>query len=404
MANLPQPGDSWIGLHIEAQIGDGTAVRVFAAHDPELDRRVALKVLDPEGLPDEWVDRFVRDAEIAGRLGHPRIIPVLRAGRVGDVGYVVMPFIPEGDLRDELTRGPLSVDDATNVVGRIGGALDRTHAAGLVHRNVRPANILRTEFTDKVFLAGHGLIGRPLEHPEYAAPELIRGEDVSSATDIYSLGAVLFECLTGRVPFPAETTSEMLDAHLEGPAPKVTDLRPDLASGLDHVVATAMAKDPADRYESGQAVVDAIMKARAAAPVRTTPLVAAPVAAPPEPEVTAATPMVVDAPDEGDVDATAALPVVEPDFSSDPGERKWRRPPLEAERLPDGTIDGEALGVFEDDETPSRLGTVVGSVLFVAVLAVGLLTWRAVNTEAELILPDPPVTTTTTTVPTEPEG
>lgn len=400
---MPQPGGDWAGLRIEERIGPGDAADgVFAAWDPLLERRVALEVL-PADADEDVVERFLRETKVAGSLDHPRIVPVLRVGEHEGVAHVVTRFVGGGNLRDELARSILTVDRTTSVIGQIAGALDRAHRSGLVHRAVKPKNILCADGVDDVYLTGFGSTWAPDATPEtvhHAAPELLRGEAVGPAVDVYALGCTLFECLTGRVPYPGATADEVVERHLHDPPPRVTDLRPDLPHDFDDIVATALAAAPRDRFATTRALADAV------ALVRIDP-----------PPVTGPSAVVVGRLD----DVTDTAPVGRGRSVFEDGD-PWLAPPTTVDPAIDPMIDeptavlaaapidgdddewyadGAAFGVFEEEQPRTRTAAVVIGLLLVAAVVVGLLTWRAVNTDAELQAASAP-TTTETTAPSAP--
>ena len=368
MPGLPEPGSPWGRFRIDEQLGGSGSGRVYAAFDPELDRRVALKVL--ESMDPAAQEQFVLRSRAAAVLQHPRIIPVLGTGDVGGRPYVVMDLVDGGDLSGEIADGSLTLRRAESVVSQLAGALDRAHRAGLVHGGVAPDDVVCVTGSDSVYLTGWGMPG-DADPPHHRAPEQLRGGAPGPASDIYALGCLLFECLTGRVPFPAGSPEAVTRRHLEDPRPKVTDLRPDLPPALDSIVAEAMAVDPVDRYATCRAMADALRAVVTGGPALNAP-------ATPGPEVTAA----IDAttveaepagagadepPDDDDV--TEVLPVADAS-----GRRR--------------VVDGAAFGLYEDEDDEGGVPKKVLVVLAVATVVVGVLVWRAVNTEAELVVPE----------------
>ncbi len=289
---------------IEELLGRGGMGVVYRAEDQRpgtRGRKVALKVLAPELSADErFRQRFERESQMAASLDHPNIVPVYEAGEEEGLLYIAMRFVGGEDLRHLLQRqGALPADRALSLVAQVGSALDAAHARGLIHRDVKPGNILLVESDDPdgpphVYLTDFGLTKRADSHSgltvtgqfvgtiEYVAPEQIEGKEVDSRTDIYALGCVYFEVLTGTPPFRAEQDAAMLWAHLTQPAPKVSERRPGLAPGLDDVVAKAMAKSRDDRYGSCRELV-AAARAAVAAPGGPPAAPAAPAPPPPPP-------------------------------------------------------------------------------------------------------------------------
>lgn len=263
MSRLPQPGDTWNDRYeITAELGRGGFGRVYRAWDPLLERNVAIKMLR---LSDDFSptdqQRFRRETNIAASLDHRHIVTVFDGGEHGGVLYLVMRFVAGHDLRRELEGGPLDVARAVSIARQVGGALDYAHGRGLVHRDVKPGNILCQRASDAVYLADFG-ISRHIDQTTgdavtqglapatvaYAAPEQMQtSARVDGRADQYALGCLLYESLTGRKPFDGEIAA-LITAHLHEAPPRVTDLRADLPVGWDDIIVTAMAKDPADRF------------------------------------------------------------------------------------------------------------------------------------------------------------
>jgi serine/threonine-protein kinase len=223
---------------------------------------VALKVLTTELAWDEtFRERFVRESHIAATIDHPNIIPIYDAGEADALLYIAMRFVRGPDLKEILKRGQLGVGRTIFLMEQLASALDAAHAHSLVHRDVKPGNILLEESTDHAYLTDFGVAkqttargltstGHFLGTVEYAAPEQIEGGTVDARTDVYALGCVLYECLTGAPPFSHGTEHAVLHAHLVDPPPSVTRVRPDLPQAFDGVIATAMAKIADDRFSS----------------------------------------------------------------------------------------------------------------------------------------------------------
>jgi serine/threonine-protein kinase len=256
------------GYRILGPIGRGGMGVVYRAEEPALGRLVALKVLEP-GLADheEFRRRFLREMRIAASIEHPNILPVYRAGEDRGLLYLAMRYVDASDLREVLRRdGPLELERALWIVDQVAQALDAAHQRGLVHRDVKPANILLTGPASSggghVYLADFG-IARPAAVDAsitggdvvvgtlaYAAPEQLTGDAVDARTDVYALGCVLQECLTGRPPFTVEDDHALIVAHLEAAPPAPSSLRPGLPPALDGVLARALAKTRDRRYRS----------------------------------------------------------------------------------------------------------------------------------------------------------
>jgi YVTN family beta-propeller protein len=248
---------------------------VYLATDLRLKRRVALKVLAPELAQDQaFRDRFVQESETAASLEDPNVVPIHEAGEADGQLFIAMRYVEGTDLGTLIRDlGSLDPIQTASIVGQVASALDAAHERGLVHRDVKPANILISRRDrsrgEHVYLTDFGLIRR-MAHAtsltktgqfmgtiDYVAPEQIRGQQVDGRADVYSLGCVLYECLTGRAPFAGEIEVAVLYAHLEEPPPAVTTLRPELPPAIDGVVAKAMAKHPEERYESAGALAEA---------------------------------------------------------------------------------------------------------------------------------------------------
>src|SRR5919112_110530 len=240
MADL-EPGDVFAGHRIDAIAGRGGMGVVYRATQLALDRTVALKLVNPVLVDDPVVRaRFVREARSAASLEHPNVIPIHHAGEEDGLGYIVMRHVEGDDLRSLVRRtGPLPPERAAALVAQIGEALDAAHAAGLVHRDVKPANVLLGP-GDHVYLTDFGLTKHALSIAgttkpghwvgtlDYVAPEQIRGERIDARADVYALGCLLFFTLTGVVPFRRESDEARLWAHLSEPPPKPTDLVPEV--------------------------------------------------------------------------------------------------------------------------------------------------------------------------------
>jgi Protein kinase domain len=286
-------GSAFAGYRIEELAGRGGMGVVYRATDLDLERTVALKLISAE-LSDNsgFRRRFEAESKIAASLDHPNVIPLFHAGEHDGLLYLVMRYVEGEDLRDEIAmHGRLSPERAVSITAQIASALDAAHAKGLVHRDVKPANILLA-LGDHAYLTDFGLTKRLLVDSEetvtenllgtldYVAPEQIRGQEVGPRTDIYALGCVLFNALTGKAPFAALEREGKLWAHVsEPPEP----LGADFPAALDGVIARALAKEPAERFETAGDLADAAADALADQGQDLTPAshVAAPVSAEP---------------------------------------------------------------------------------------------------------------------------
>jgi serine/threonine protein kinase len=267
MAQDPRLGTRIGEYRIESRIGEGGMGVVYLAEHAVLERKVALKVLTPQMADDEaFRQRFLRESRLAARLYHPNVIPIHDAGESDGVLYLAMHYVEGTDLATVLrSRGPLSPDETISILEPVAGALDEAHANGLVHRDVKPANIMigtpvAGSRATQVFLTDFGLVRRIDSQTRitesrvfvgtltYAVPEMFQGRDIDSRADVYALACVLFECLTGAPPFASDMPEAMIAAHLFTPPPAATSSRPDLPPGIDAVLARGLAKDRKDRY------------------------------------------------------------------------------------------------------------------------------------------------------------
>jgi serine/threonine protein kinase len=272
------------GYRLEKLLGRGGMAVVYLARDDRLARLVALKILAPALAADEvFRQRFIRESRAAAAVEDPHIIPVFDAGEADGMLYIAMRYVRGGDAGTLVRRdGPLLPGRAVAIIAQAASALDAAHAAGLVHRDVKPANILvevRSNRSDHVYLADFGLskktlaasagltaTGQFLGTLDYIAPEQIQGRLTDGRTDQYALACAAFELLTGAPPFQREEAPATMYAHLSEPPPPVTSRRADLPPAVDQVVARALAKRPADRYSSCQEFTDALLQALGTTP------------------------------------------------------------------------------------------------------------------------------------------
>ena len=276
--STPDVGDKLGGYTLESVLGRGGMGAVYLATHERLGRQVALKVISPElAHDDDFRVRFLREAQLAASLDHPNVIPVYDAGEADGVLFLAMRYVRGSSLQQVLRDDrPLSVAETVRVVEQVAGALDAAHAAGLVHRDVKPANVLLAEPGGHVYLCDFGLAKRMsspattrtgffLGTADYCAPEQIEGRPVDARADVYSLGGIAFHCLTGRPPFTRDSEFAVLQAHLGDLPPLVSERRPELPRALDAVVAAALAKQPEARYASAGAFARALRDAVAGA-------------------------------------------------------------------------------------------------------------------------------------------
>ena len=281
MRHALAPGTDIAGYRIESLLGEGATGAVYLARDAD-GHAVALKVLDPAlGAEPRFRERFLRESRVVADLDHPSLVPVLDAGEDGGLLFIAMVKVDGVDLRTLLRRdGPLAPERAVAVVEGVASGLDVAHAAGLVHRDVKPANILVTD--ERALLCDFGLAKHTASAESltgervlvgtvaYIAPEQIEAGAVDARSDVYSLGCVLYECLTGEPPFERDSELAVLYAHLNERPPRPTAQVPELPPALDDVVAAALAKSPDERPQSAGELARA---ARAAlqGKARTTP-------------------------------------------------------------------------------------------------------------------------------------
>ena len=265
----PRIGTRLLGYEIEAILGRGGMGDVYKAYDPRLKRYIALKLLPP-GLAEDtgFRERFLRESELAASLDHPSIVPIYDAGEVGGQLYIAMRYVEGTDLKALIREdGALAPAHAFALLAQLADALDTAHERGLVHRDVKPSNAL-LDAAGHLYLADFGLTqstsdrseptaaGQIVGTVDYVAPEQIEGEETDGRADLYSLGCLLYECLTGEVPFPRDTELAVLWAHLYEPPPRPSEHNPALSRAVDTVLAKAMAKSPDERHASCAELVE----------------------------------------------------------------------------------------------------------------------------------------------------
>jgi serine/threonine-protein kinase len=264
------------GYRLERAIARGGMGVVYRATQLALDRPVAIKLIATEHARDpEFRERFKSESRIAASIEHANVIPVYEAGEDDGLLFIAMRLVDGVDLAQLMARaGPLEPGRVARLIGEVGGALDAAHAHGLVHRDVKPANVLLSlDEPEHAYLTDFGVAkymgsltqitraGQWVGTLDYMAPEQLRGEDVDGRADIYALTAVMYRCLTGRIPFPRDNEAATLWAHMTASPPPPSRLRPDLPGALDVVIARGMAKDPDERFGSALALAHACSRA-----------------------------------------------------------------------------------------------------------------------------------------------
>jgi serine/threonine protein kinase len=364
------PGDDFAGYRIERRLGRGGMGILYLGVEPGLERRVALKLIAPEAAADEvFTRRFAEESRIAASIEHPNVVPIYAAGEEGGVPYIAMRYVAGSDLARRVeSEGRIDAERAAALIAQVANGLDAIHAAGLIHRDVKPANVLLsgeagdehayiTDFGVARNVSTHsGLTqtGRFVGTLDYVAPEQISGGPVDARVDVYALGCLLFKLLTGQVPFPREGEAARLYAHLNDPPPAPSLYAPQTPMALDDAVARAMSKQPGDRYPSagdlGRAALAAVSGQAVSTPERT---VATGAASTVEPEaVTRADPTAETRPDP-----TEPAPDTDVDFVSPIGGQK-------STSVKDGSPGGGSGG------SSRRLWALVGGGLAVVVAVV----------------------------------
>jgi serine/threonine-protein kinase len=277
MAPAPRIGTEFAGYRIDGLLGRGGMGVVYRAEHPRLGATIALKVMDPERAEDEaFRERFVREARAAAQIKHPNIVPIYDAGEWHGDLYMAMRYIEGDELRSLIRKGGRLSTQQTYVIGaQIASALDAAHRNGLIHRDVKPGNILvepgpEPDSAPIAYLADLGLTkrvdsqsgvtgsGELLGTIDYIAPEQIGGLRVDGRADVYSLACVLFECLTGTVPYVRENQAAVLWAHLHDDVPQASAVNPTLSPAVDAALARGMAKSPDDRFATARELVEAL--------------------------------------------------------------------------------------------------------------------------------------------------
>ncbi len=254
---------------IKAEIGRGGMATVYHAYDPRFEREVALKVLPREMLHDlQFRTRFEREAKTIAMLEHPAIVPVYDFGEEEGQPYFVMRYMTGGSLSDRMKKGPMTVQEAARILTHIAPALDDAHAKGIIHRDLKPGNILFDQFNEPYIsdfgiaklsesqtnVTGSAIVGTPA----YMSPEQAQGEGIDGRSDIYGLGVILFEMLTGQQPYHGDTPMSVVVKHITDPVPHILDVKPDLPPDIEAIIEKAMAKDRNERFQDVKSLADAL--------------------------------------------------------------------------------------------------------------------------------------------------
>ena len=344
------------------QIGTGGMATVFKAYQPSLDRYVAVKVLPPFYAEQPgFNERFVREAQVIARLHHPNILPIHDFGQEGQCSYIVMQYVEGANtLREEMKRSPLNFELTTHIIGQIAAALDHAHSRRIIHRDVKPANVLMDN--NWVLLSDFGLArmletsvqltgtGVGIGTPAYMSPEQGQALQVDHRTDIYALGIILFEMLTGQVPHHADTPLAIIMKRLNEPLPLPHLLNPAIPEKVEQVVLKALAREPNDRFESAGAMADMLREAVASLPVQVR---SAPIT----------TDTVVTSP------ATAEIPAGESTVAHISPPTKTATPPP----------------VLKRRVSLPRPGLIIGSVIALLLVVIGMVIWRGNNAADPLV-------------------
>lgn len=246
---------------IKSELGRGGMATVYRAHDPLFEREVALKILPREMLHDpQFRSRFEREIKMVASLEHPSIVPVYDVGEEDGQPYFVMRFMTGGSLSDLIAKGQFSIQDTATIIGKVAQGLAFAHRKGIIHRDLKPDNILFDENGDPFIsdfgiakvteggsnLTGSGVIGTPA----YMSPEQAQGVEIDSTSDVYGLGVIVYQMISGHQPYSADTPMGVVVKHITEPVPEILKMVPELPVEMDDLIKTAMAKDKTKRYET----------------------------------------------------------------------------------------------------------------------------------------------------------
>ena len=257
---------------IKKRLGHGGMATVYHAYDPQFGRDVAIKVLPPESLDNPMMQaRFEREARTIASLEHPAIVPVYDFGQENGQPYLVMRLMTGGTLVARLQQGPLATSEVARILERIGSALDEAHKRGVIHRDLKPGNILFDQYGD-AYLSDFGIVrlttsqtdltgAGSLGTPGYMSPEQIQGEGVDNRTDIYALGVIAFEMLTGKPPFAADSPAMVLVKQMTEPLPRIGAIKPDLSSQYDDVFERTLSREPTERPATAGELIELLVAA-----------------------------------------------------------------------------------------------------------------------------------------------